>query len=428
MDRVGLWVGPYEVVARVWVPEPGIWYAGRGDSDAGRVLVRFGSPARPDELEELQHQHQLLCSLDDPRLPEAVLYDERESALVVRGGLGATLADAIALRAGAEVALTPGTLIDLLLEVGGALTAVHAAGEVHGHLEPGSVVLEQNGTVWLYGLGAAKLPSAAFLAPDLARGQAATPWTDQWAVGALGLALVLGHPPWRSEDPRAEAAEGDLARVVEAVARQWPALGHVLGRMVASEPAERFPALDQATDALAELASLAGPSEREAVAIALAGVPRPPVLPDDGAGGAPTAVPATDADDRESTPWGIDDGDDDDDTDDQVLGDLGAFSSPGAGWAPGADSDGADDDEEDPEIRPELTDPIGWFQTPAPAPDPMLPPSHELSLTAEPPAPVTPGRLWSSPSGPVPGIVRLAPLLAGAMVVLLVVWLVVRVL
>jgi hypothetical protein len=295
------------------------------------------------------------------------------------------------------------------------------------------VVLEANGTVWLYGVGALGRPNPLFLAPELARGEAATPRTDQWGLGALGLALVLGHPPWRSDDPWAEAVTGDLTRVVEAVARQWPALGHVLTRMVASEPADRFPTLELATDALADLATLAGPSEREALGTDLAGVPPPPLIPDDGAGGAPTAVPASEADDRPSEPWGDRDPDDTEDTDDRVFDDLEAFRSTSA--RDDDDDDGHDDDEDDAELRPELTDPIGWFQTPTPPPAPAHrgsqgshrsstdqdAPHHEISLAADPPTPLP------SPTAHL-RIVRLAPLLAGAMVVLLLVWLVVRVL
>ncbi|MEZ4236668.1 MAG: hypothetical protein R3F59_11040 [Myxococcota bacterium] len=423
MDRVGQRVGPYEIDARVWVPEPGVWYAGRDDS-GDQVLVRFAT--RPDEAAELQRQQDVLAAADDPRLPEGAGWDPDHEALLVRGGLGATLGDAIALRVVSDVTLTPGTLVDLLIEVCGALSAVHEAGEVHGHLAPRCIVLEPNGALWVYGVGAVAPPDPAFLPPELARGQPATGQTDQWAVGALGIALVLGHPPWRSEEPLAEALQGDLGRALEAIGRQWPALSHVLGRMVAADPAARFPALDDAADALAGLAAVAGPSERESLAQALASVPPPPLADDDGVGGAPTAVPISELE-RPSSGW-LDDPDEDDDddpSDDRVLDRFGSCGDPAdrplwPGTPPSAP------EREDPDFRPELTDPVGWFETPTPAPaswqpDRDLSVGQDISLAPEP-APQLP-----SPTGHLL-IVRLAPLLAAGMVVLLVVWLVVRIL
>ncbi|MEQ1505557.1 MAG: hypothetical protein ABMB14_25210, partial [Myxococcota bacterium] len=130
MDRVGLRVGPFELVHRVYVPEPGVWYLGRS---AGHepVFVRFGDD---DDLDAVRHQREVLARIDDPRVPAPLDLDD--DALVVRAFTGASLGDALAMRGDETVVMTPATLLDLVLEVGRALTRAHDAGVVHGHLDP----------------------------------------------------------------------------------------------------------------------------------------------------------------------------------------------------------------------------------------------------------------------------------------------------
>lgn len=409
MDRIGLKVGPFEIVERVRVPEPGAWYLGRASDLSGLapVLVRFADPGSIDEQAALRRQYAMLGNVDDPRLPQAIAFDEMDSALLVRGGLGATLQDAVAMRGSEGIVLTPATLLGVILEIARALGSLHAAGLVHGHLDPRSVVLEPSGALWVYGVGATSPPSRGQLAPEIARGRIPSPATDQWSLGALALALVVGHPAG-TEDPR--AAHGDPSRAVEATGRQWPALGRVLGRMVRPDPGERYPDLGAAVADLAELAAVAGAPDLRKLGAQLAAAPAPdpsypeldstgsldsgPALMDARHGGAPTAVPATGADE-----------------DDPVLDSI----------VPAPDRRGA---VRLPAEAVERTDPVGWFdprKTPSPASgrsEPLLPSPQELSLASEPPV--------SIPRSRDPLIVRLAPVLAGLMVVMLVIWLLVR--
>jgi serine/threonine protein kinase len=378
MSVIGLRVGPFEIVEPVWVPEPGRWFRARavGPEAQGDVLVRLLSDGSPDERVEVRHQYEVLRRISDPHVPAAVRFDDVSGALVLRGEVGAPLTDAIALRRDETVVMTPATLLDLLLELASALAAAHASGHVHGHLDSDCVVLDTDGKVWLYGLGVRGVPPDEWLAPEQSSGDDATALTDQWALGALAIGLVLGHGVWQ-DDVLLQTTD-DLARAVRAVADQWPALGRVLGRMVDPVPAGRFPSLADARHELVGLARLAGPhSDRSEIGQLLCTRRklRPPPRLLAGAG-APTAVPSTDA-----------------------------ASDPSDGtWFARRSSPDAD---ADIEISPGL--PAGRTVVPA----------DELSLGSDRPALVR--------TGVDSTIVKLAPVFAGIMLVLLVVWLIVNV-
>jgi hypothetical protein len=379
MSVIGLRVGSYEIVEPVWVPEPGRWFRARavGQEAQGEVLVRLMAEGTPDERAEVRHQHEVLREISDPRVPVPVRFDEVSGALMLRAEVGAPLTDAIALRRDETVVMTPATLLDLLLELAAALGVAHAAGHVHGHLDSDCVVLDTEGKVWLYGLGVRGIPQEEWLAPEQSSGDDPTELTDQWALGALAIGLVLGHGVWQ-DDVLLQTTD-DLARAVRAVADQWPALGRVLGRMVDPIPAGRFPSMVDVHKELVGLARLAGPhSDRSEMGQLLCTRRklRPPPRLLAGAG-APTAVPSTDAaSDPSDGTW------------------FARRSSPG-----------------DEEIDDVLAAGVPRGRTVVPA--------DELSLGSDRPALVR--------TGVDSTIVKLAPVFAGIMLVLLVVWLIVNV-
>jgi hypothetical protein len=390
MSVIGLKVGPFEIIRRAWVPGPGRWYLAQGDGDPSEVLVRVvAQDGGGDEHRAVQHQFEALRDLSDPRIPAPignygiVPGSPSIGALAVVAGLGAPLADAIAMRGDESVVMTPATLLDLLSEVAEALEQAHGRGRVHGHLGPENVVLGPDGRVWVYGFGTSleEEPAPSWMAPEQARGLQATAETDQWALGALAHGLVLGHPIWRSGDPKAEAARGDASGPVEAVGQQWPALGRVLERMTDPRPHGRYASMTEVREDLRELARIAGTrSDRATLAAALCSRRQEAAAPEEtdlfadlpGAGGAPTAVPLTDHDPVDAVAEPV------------VRVD-----------------------------RPEMTDPAGFFGGARPE---------------EPPAgePESPGLSAVPVAARGLSIVTLAPVLAGTMVVLLIVWLIVN--
>ena len=97
-----------------------------------------------------------------------------------------------------------------------ALAVAHEQGIVHRDLKPANVWLTKQGSAKLGDLGIARpadrsrvtmtgtvLGTAAYMAPEMAQGQEATPRSDLYSLGCVLYELVTGRPPFVGGDPMA---------------------------------------------------------------------------------------------------------------------------------------------------------------------------------------------------------------------------------
>ncbi len=84
---------------------------------------------------------------------------------------------------------------------------LHQCGMIHGDVKAANLLLSKEGVVKLCDFappGAGGLASAAWLAPEVARGEPPTAAADLWALGITVLELLAGAPPF-AELPAASA-------------------------------------------------------------------------------------------------------------------------------------------------------------------------------------------------------------------------------
>ncbi len=262
MTAIGLRVGPFEILGRTAVPEPGDWHLAQRTGMTRRqphdVLVRLLPPdASADERQALHRQFEVLKALEDPRIPEAIAFYEGLGALALAAVDGVSLRDIVAKRRHDQVGMSPATLLDIVLEIADTLQRVHHRNRVHGDLSPDRILLGADGKVWLFGFGTP--PGARhdheWLAPERREGGEATAATDQWYLGVLAAGLVTGLTPYQSDD---QAARGDVDTVLSQVEGQWPALGRLLRRMTEVRPENRFPTMHPVRQELLALSRKAG--------------------------------------------------------------------------------------------------------------------------------------------------------------------------
>ena len=159
---------------------------------------------------------------------------------------GETLADRLA-----GGPLPPAEAARICAAVADALDAAHRRGIIHRDIKPGNVLLTPAGEVKVMDFGIAAAAdethsttgsglygTAAYVSPERAAGQAATPAADIYSLGAVLYELLTGRPPFLGDSPvlvvRAHLHE--QPRPVRELAPWVPAQA---GRHLRGRPGER---------------------------------------------------------------------------------------------------------------------------------------------------------------------------------------------
>ena len=153
-------------------------------------------------------------------------------------------------------------------------------GFVHRDVKPGNILIGRDGNVRVMDFGVARgqhhegatmagelRGTLAYMAPEQARGDAATGASDQFAVGLLLLELRIGQSAWgdgRGGQILQKVVQGDVREGLARLPADDPSRD-VLMRMLRADVAERFPTAAEAGRALRAVR---------------ARIPTPPMLPD----------------------------------------------------------------------------------------------------------------------------------------------------
>lgn len=186
--------------------------------------------------------------------------------------------------------LPQGTLVHLIGEVLGALSAAHHAGIIHRDLKPDNIFVSPRGHAKVLDFGIAKLlPNAAgdgarftqtgallgtpsYMAPEQVRGEAVTAALDLYAVGIILFEGLTGSLPFRGEtlyallNQHLTATPPPMRTLTPTID---PRLEAVVLRALAKDPAQRFGSADAMAHALMAAVEQLPPSEW--VSISLAG-------------------------------------------------------------------------------------------------------------------------------------------------------------
>ena len=200
--------------------------------------------------------------------------------------------------------LPPGEAVAIASVVADALAVAHDHGIVHRDIKPGNILVDDDGAVHLIDFGIAALmdppdgdlTSAStmigtlrYAAPERLLGDAVTPRTDVWALGAVLYEMLTGSPAVPSTDP---AGALEASRAAPPSLDGLPAgLAPVVARAMSSDPMERYADAAELREAM--LAAVA-PPDPDAVTTLLP-VPVPVPVPAQGpsdAGPEPQAVPS----------------------------------------------------------------------------------------------------------------------------------------
>jgi serine/threonine protein kinase len=280
--RPGTRLGPYEIVSAIGAGGMGEVYRARDtklNRDVAIKVLLEHVATDPERLARLHREAQVLASLNHPNI--AHIYGVEDSnathGLVMELVEGQTLAEMLAGsglsasgsgHAATSEAQSPKPKADglplddalnIARQIAEALEAAHEQGIIHRDLKPANVKVREDGTVKVLDFGLAKLVdssatrpqnasvtasptittpaatiagmilgTAAYMAPEQARGKPVDKRADIWAFGAVLFEMLTGQPPFPGED-----LSHVLARVIERDP-DWSALPSALSPAIAT--------------------------------------------------------------------------------------------------------------------------------------------------------------------------------------------------
>jgi serine/threonine protein kinase/formylglycine-generating enzyme required for sulfatase activity len=212
----------------------------------------------PGYFERFTREAEIAASLEHPHIVPVYDYGTQGkiSFVVMRRLTGGSLADR--LKQGKQPSL--GETASLLTQLASALDYAHSQDVVHRDIKPNNVMFDNHGSAYLVDFGIAKLLTSAtqltgtgmvigtppYIAPELWRGEEASPASDQYALAAMAYLLVTGNPPFE-----ATTAPGMMYKHLN----EMPTPAHtrrtgtpeavtmILERGLAKDPAARFPTI-----------------------------------------------------------------------------------------------------------------------------------------------------------------------------------------
>jgi serine/threonine protein kinase len=275
---VGRLVGAYEIIGHLGIGGMGEVYRAR-DRKLGREVAIKVLPEAfaqdPDRMARFSREAQVLASLNHPNI--AAIYGIEESdnirALVMELVDGPSLADRLA-----RDAIPVDECLPLAKQIAEALEYAHERGVVHRDLKPANVKMTREGVVKVLDFGLAKaveqrtaelesgnsrtlvhetlngvvLGTAAYMAPEQARGKTVDRRADIWAFGAVLYEMLSGRPLFSGE-----TLPDTLAQVMtketdwEELPKNTPVrITRLLKRCLQKDPKTRLQAIGEARIAI----------------------------------------------------------------------------------------------------------------------------------------------------------------------------------
>ena len=225
----GTTLGPYSVTAKIGEGGMGeVWQARdtKLDRDVALKVLPEAFTSDPDRLARFEREAKVLASLNHPNIGSIYGLEEAEGirALVLELVEGPTLADRIK-----QGPIPLDEALPIAKQIAEALEAAHERGVIHRDLKPANVKVKDDGTVKVLDFGLAKafqpdasdpnmsmsptisltaaatqmgmvIGTAAYMAPEQAKGKPVDKRADVWAFGAVLFEMLTGAKPFVGDD------------------------------------------------------------------------------------------------------------------------------------------------------------------------------------------------------------------------------------
>lgn len=278
---VGMVIGKYRLEAGQRGGMAEVWKAVDTKSSGQRyVALKFLSPllsGNEEEMARIRATFELVEKLDHPHICRVFDLDESNQFgwyQVMRWINGRTFSKYRRDTVGLDKGLPVSEVCRLLEPVAGALDYAHQRGVLHRDIKPGNLMVDEAGHVSVIDFGlAAEVRSSLsrvsqksvelagtepYFAPELWRGQPATKFSDQYAMGVTVFELLTGHIPFQS-DSSLILMQATLNEAIPKVDELPSVVQDVLAKCLAKVKESRFESCSAFITALQSAAGIATP-------------------------------------------------------------------------------------------------------------------------------------------------------------------------
>jgi serine/threonine-protein kinase len=270
----GTHLGPYEIIAPIGAGGMGEVYRARDTRLKREVALKVlpdSFASDPERMARFQREAEVLAALNHPNI--AQIYGVEERALVMELVEGENLKGPLPLE----------TALAYAAQIADALEAAHEKGIIHRDLKPANVKVSPEGVVKVLDFGLAKaaeqrpadpqnsptmtmsptragmiVGTAAYMAPEQARGKAVDKRADIWAFGCVLYEMLTGRPAFTGETIT------DVLAAVVKTEPDWNEVPQEVRRLLAScmqkDPKQRLQAIGDYRLLLEEQAQAIAPS------------------------------------------------------------------------------------------------------------------------------------------------------------------------
>ena len=261
LELAGKAVKSYEIQDLLGKGGYGVVYRARQSAVLREVAIKVILPKyanSPKFIRSFESEAQVVARLEHPHI--VPLYDfwrEPDSAyLVMRYLRGGSLRDRIEKQGKLETDLAS----KVLEQIGSALTFAHRNGVVHRDINPGNILLDEDGNAYLSDFGIAMqeggedgdgegsiVGTPAYLAPeqiDPRKGDVG-PLSDIYAFGIVLYEMLSGSRPFAAEETIATLVYKHLNEPLPMIDHDAlnlpPAFNAIIQRATAKDPVDRYP-------------------------------------------------------------------------------------------------------------------------------------------------------------------------------------------
>ena len=282
-------LGEYEILGELGRGGMATVYAAHDIALDRRVAIKVISPslgASPALVERFRREARTAASLSHPNIIPiySVRHADRLLYFVMKHVDGRPL-DSILRETGA---LPVPTVQAILGQVAGAVGYAHRHGVVHRDIKPGNILIDDEGWCVVTDFGIAKVAESeglttsgmmvgtpAYMSPEQCLSNNISGASDQYALGVVAYEMLTGRLPFPGTSMMSVMyahVHVPVPAIEELRAECPPELAGAVMRMLAKEPGDRWPSIEEAVAALGHLApSQDEPTRSQLITLATTG-------------------------------------------------------------------------------------------------------------------------------------------------------------